>query len=276
MMNQETSREQVANDLKRYYQTSTRSRDDLKTHDERFLEPYLILIERYIHPPARVLDVGCGTALSTRMLTQRGYDAVGVDLSPLFLCVEKENHPTTDLSAADATQLPFEDESFDVVAAFEFIEHAPNVPALLDELKRVLRPRGYLFFHSPNLISPYLPAYDIVRMMMGGEGRPVFAETLSQAWAWLGGNLAMSLKKWLHPKPCFTYRDPDLSERRIGGDADSVYLANPIDLAAYLRRSGFIIDQRAHAMSWKNKVLAAVTPNFAPYMGLVAHKRSMT
>lgn len=273
-MNTQTSREQVASDLKRFYQTSTRYRDDLQAHDERFLEPYLILIERYVQPPARVLDVGCGTALSTRLLMQRGFETLGVDLSPLFLSVEKETHPTTQLAAADATQLPFEDESFDVVAAFEFIEHAPDVPALLDELKRILKPRGYLFFHSPNLISPYLPAYDIARMMLGGEGRPVFAETLPQAWKWLGGNLALSLKKWLLPQTGFTYRDPDLSERRIGGDSDSVYLANPIDLASYLGRNGFIIDQRAHAMSLKNKSIAAITPNFAPYMGLVAHKRS--
>ncbi len=274
MMNQESSREQVALDLKRYYQTSTRYRDDLQTHDERFLEPYLILIERYVSPPARVLDLGCGTALSTRLLMQRGYETVGVDLSPLFLTVEKQHSSATQLSAADATQLPFDDETFDVVAAFEFIEHAPDVPALLDELRRVLKPSGFLFFHSPNLISPYLPAYDIVRMMMGGEGRPVFAETLPQARGWLVRNLGLSLQKWLHPYPAFTYRDPDLSERRIGGDADSVYLSNPMDLASYLKRNGFIIDQRAHAMSWKNKVLAAITPNFAPYMGLVAHKRS--
>ncbi|MBI1387117.1 MAG: methyltransferase domain-containing protein [bacterium] len=268
-------RPELAGDLKRYYQSSTLYRDDLITHDERFLEPYLILVERYLRKPARVLDLGCGAALSTRMLIQRGYDAVGADWSPLFLAVEKQANPETGLVASDALRLPFSDGCFDAVAAFEFVEHISDVPALLEEMSRVLKPGGWIFFHSPNLISPYLPAYDLLRMMMGGEGRPVFAETPSQAWSWLMRNLTLSLRKKFSLRPAFTYREPDLSENRIGGDADSVYLSNPMDLSSCLRRKGFIIEQRAHAMSLKNKFLAAVTPNFAPYMGLVAYKRNV-
>lgn len=262
--------------LRAYYQHSTRYRDDLQTHDEEFLEPFLILVERYVRPSSRVLDVGCGTALSTRLLSQRGYKTSGADLSPLFLAVEKKAHPATSLLAASALQLPFADETFDSVVAFEFIEHIPDVPALLDELSRVLLPGGYMIFHSPNLISPWLPALDILRMSFGGDGRPVWAETLPQAWQWLGTNLRESFRRKFSRLPRFAYREPDLSEGRIGGDADSVFLSNPMDIARYLDRNGFIIDQRAHAMSLKNKFIAAMTPNFAPYMGLVAHKRRTT
>lgn len=266
------SRDSKEERLKRYYQTSVRYRDDLITHGESFLNPFLILIDRYLDKGAQILDLGCGTGLSTRLLTQNGYDSCGLDLSPLFLSVEKREHPETDLIAGDALQLPFEDSTFDAVVAFEFIEHIPNVPKLLDEILRVLKDRGYIIFHSPNLISPYLPAFDLLRLLLGKEGRPVFAETLPQAFQWLRKNLLLSLKKKFSLRPEFLYREPDLTEKRIGGDSDSVYLANPMDLAQYLHSKGCAIDNRAHAMSWKNKFLAAITPNWAPYIGLVAHK----
>lgn len=266
------SKGSVEQQLIQYYQTSARYRDDLKTHDERFLEPFLILIGRYLEKGARLLDLGCGTGLSTRMLNEAGYNAFGLDLSPLFLSVEKKENPQTDLLAGNALQLPFADSTFDAVVGFEFIEHIPNVPALLDEILRVLNDRGWIVFHSPNLLSPYLPAFDLLRMLAGGQGRPVFAEDISQAWRWLAKNLKMSMARKFSRRPLFQYREPDLSERRIGGDSDSVYLANPMDLAHYLRGKGCATLNRAHAMSLKNKFIAAITPNFAPYMGLVARK----
>ncbi len=265
----------IDKDLKKYYQSSERYRDDLLTHDEGFLEPYICLVRRYVQNESQILDIGCGTALSTRLLSQSGYHAIGLDLSPFFLAEEKKHSPDSQLVAGDALKLPFPDETFDAVAAFEFIEHVPNVPACLDEIVRVLKVRGHVIFHSPNLLSPYLPAFDILRMMLGGQGRPVFAETRGQAWQWLKYNLRHSLKKRFSWQPDFMYRQPDLSENRIGGDADSVYLANQMDLSRYLYNKGFAIDQLGHAMSLKNKFLVALTPNFAPYMGVVAHKRSI-
>lgn len=258
--------------LKDYYSTSTRYRDDLITHDEGFLEPFLLLIERYVRSGSRLLDIGCGTGLSTVLLNRRGYETTGADLSPLFLSVEKQNAPDTTLIAANALQLPFPDKTFNAVVAFEFVEHVPDVPALLDEMIRVLRTPGYIILHSPNLISPYLPALDLIKICMGKGGRPVFAENFPQAWSWFKTNALLSLKKKFSPRPQFIYRDPDLSESHIGGDSDSVYLANQIDIARYLKSKDLIIKQLAHAMSLKNKFIATLTPSWAPYMGVVAMK----
>ncbi len=242
------------------------------THNEDFLHPYILLVKRYVPSACTVLDVGCGTGLSTHLLQQNGYKVTGADLSPLFLSVEKRNHPNTNLLAANALKLPFAPNTFDAVCAFEFIEHIPDVPALLTELDRILKPGGWMIFHSPNLISPYLPAFDILRMSFGGEGRPVFAETYGQAWNWLGTNLYTSCQKMLSSAVTFSYRNPDLSENRIGGDADSVYLSNPLDLSKYLKQNGYTVRQKAHAMSLKNRCLAKLTPDLAPYMGLAAQK----
>ncbi len=266
--------EDVSSRMKRYYQSSTRYRDDLITHGKPFLDPFIQLVERHVQRPARILDLGCGTGLSTNLLNEAGYETCGVDISPLFLSVEKQNTPEIDLLASDALRLPFADDTFDTVAAFEFVEHVHDIPALLDEILRVVKTRGFIVIHSPNLFSPYLPAFDLIRMLAGGEGRPVFAETVPQAFRWFRHNLFASILKKLYPRPCFVYREPDLSEQEIGGDSDSVYLANQIDLCRYLKSKGCAIDKRAHAMSLKNKFLVALTPNFAPYIGVVAHKLS--
>lgn len=262
----------TSEDLKRYYQSNTEYRDDLITHDEPFLYPYLLLIKKYIQPKSCILDLGCGTGLSTRLLQAEDYVTVGADISPLFLSVEKQSHPETQLISGNALGLPFRDHAFDAVCAFEFIEHIPDIPALLNEVNRVLKPGGWIILHSPNLISPYLPAFDIWRMTFGGEGRPVFAETYWQAWNWLWMNTSTSFKKMLSSEVRFSYRLPDLSGSRIGGDADSVYLSNPLDLSKYLKQRNYTIYQQAHAMSFKNKCLAKLTPGLAPYMGLVARK----
>lgn len=268
----ETPTDSVRKNLKEFYQSSERYRDDLITHDESFLEPFIILVQRYIEKNSTILDLGCGTGLSTRLLDEQGYSAIGLDLSPLFLQVEKRSNPSTNLLVGDALDLPFPDQSFDAVVAFEFIEHVPNVPALLDEMLRVLKKGGHIVIHSPNLLSPYLPAFDILRLMLKGEGRPVFAKNMNQAVQWFINNMKISILKRLRSRPDFIYRTPDLSEKEIGGDSDSVYLANQMDLATFFKNKGCAIDQLAHAMSLKNKFLVAMTPNFAPYIGFVAHK----
>ncbi len=118
---------------------------------------------------------------------------------PFFWKWKKAGNPDVSLLTANALQLPFADEIFDAVVGFEFIEHVHDVPALLDEMIRVVKVRGHIIIHSPNLLSPYLPAYDLLRLMQGGKGRPVFAETIPQARDWFKQNMRLSIKKWFSP-----------------------------------------------------------------------------
>ena len=65
--------------------------------------------------PSRVLEIGGGSGLTTQYLRQRGVDVVTLDIDPDL----KPN------LVGNASSLPFQDEVFDVVAAFQVLEHLP-------------------------------------------------------------------------------------------------------------------------------------------------------
>ena len=71
-------------------------------------------------PPARTLDVACGTGFLTRHL--RG-DVVGLDQSARMLEVAREQAPNAELVQGDAFDLPFDDDSFDRVFTGHFYGH---------------------------------------------------------------------------------------------------------------------------------------------------------
>jgi demethylmenaquinone methyltransferase/2-methoxy-6-polyprenyl-1,4-benzoquinol methylase len=87
-------------------------------------------------PPARVLDVGCGTGFLTRHL--RG-DVVAVDQSPRMVAVAAARLPHARVLRADAGALPFPDDAFDRVLAGHFYGHllADERGAFLAEARRV-------------------------------------------------------------------------------------------------------------------------------------------
>lgn len=98
-----------------------------------------------------VLDVGCGAnLLYDQALAELGKEVVGVDFTWNFLKMAPQDS-CVPLIQGDALLLPFQDESFDAVICSETAEHIPDDHAVVAELSRVLRPRGWLFFTVPNL-----------------------------------------------------------------------------------------------------------------------------
>jgi SAM-dependent methyltransferase len=101
-------------------------------------------------PDSRVLDLGCGTGSSLRVLVPalRGGMAVGVDLVSEALrraAAAIGEADRTGLVRADLKQsLPFADASFDRVLCHNVLEFLPDPQALLGEAYRVLRPGGRL------------------------------------------------------------------------------------------------------------------------------------
>jgi ubiquinone/menaquinone biosynthesis C-methylase UbiE len=97
-----------------------------------------------------VLDVACGSGFGLEMLSAVGARTIGVDYAALALWQIRRNLPEAALVNADATRLPLRSASVDHVVSFETIEHVPDARALIQELRRVLRPGGRLVLSTPN------------------------------------------------------------------------------------------------------------------------------
>jgi ubiquinone/menaquinone biosynthesis C-methylase UbiE len=103
-------------------------------------------------PFARSLEIGAGTGYFSLNLLQTGVvrDATCTDISPGMLAALEHNAQELGLeietAACDAAQLPFEDESFDLVLGHAVLHHLPDLDACFAEFKRVLKPGGTLFF----------------------------------------------------------------------------------------------------------------------------------
>src|SRR5690242_13994630 len=103
-------------------------------------------------PYAHSLEIGAGTGYFSLNLLQTGVvrEATCTDISPGMLATLEANAERLGLevttAAADAAELPFDDESFDLVLGHAVLHHLPDLPRAFEEFSRVLKPGGTLFF----------------------------------------------------------------------------------------------------------------------------------
>jgi ubiquinone/menaquinone biosynthesis C-methylase UbiE len=100
----------------------------------------------------RVLDVACGTGIVARQALERVGDGgllVGTDINPGMLAVARTAAPGSNWREANAEDLPFPDDAFDVVFCQLGLQFFADKPAAARELRRVLVPGGRLFVNVP-------------------------------------------------------------------------------------------------------------------------------
>ena len=263
--------------MREFYETSETYKGLLAAHDEAYLRHYVELVIRYAPPHSKVLDLGCGNGISARLLNQADFDVVGTDISPLFLEEARAwENPRLRYQVCDVMELPFEDESFNIICSNELVEHLPDVETALTEMMRVVCKGGRIVISGPNLCSPLIPLIDWLNLMAGKPGRPVWGETKRQALQQFTRNCRLyAQKRFLTPltvAPRFIYREPDLQADAIGGDADSAYYASPIDLAQFFRSHGFTIVKKAVGFGIKGRIIAGAFPYLSPYITMVVEK----
>ena len=101
----------------------------------------------------RVLDAGCGVGYGCEILASGGSLALGVDNDAGAIRRASESCSRAVFACGDCTALPVADGSFDLVVAFEVIEHLDHWDRLLREAARVLAPGGAFVVSTPN--RPY-------------------------------------------------------------------------------------------------------------------------
>lgn len=110
------------------------------------------------HAPLRVLDIGAAQGRTVIALHRMGFDAWGVEPSSEALAAAAELGRREGLVdrvlEGTAEQLPFDDDSFDVVISTSVLEHVTDLEVSLRETARVLRPGGVFWFNSASSMCP--------------------------------------------------------------------------------------------------------------------------
>jgi ubiquinone/menaquinone biosynthesis C-methylase UbiE len=90
-----------------------------------------------VGPGTRLLDAGCGSGLALQLAHKRGATVSGLDASAALLAVAHERLPVADLREGDLEALPFQDDAFEAVTAFNAMQYAADPVAALGALRRV-------------------------------------------------------------------------------------------------------------------------------------------
>lgn len=100
----------------------------------------------------RVLDIGCNAGYGCGILSEFAADVVGVDVSEMAIqrAGQMVHKPNVSFLCVNGDVLPFEANEFDMVTAFQLIEHLPAPAHFLADVWRVLKPGGRFLLTTPN------------------------------------------------------------------------------------------------------------------------------
>ena len=169
--------------IRRHYRELLDEKPD--DYFERF-DPYILdkrplvrgLVETAFQQifPERVpnlLDIGCGTCFYFPLLAPHAEKLTGVDLCIPMLdqareLIDSKGLTNCTVSESSALDLPFEDNTFDVVHSWDFLHHVPDPHKAASEINRVLKPGGRYIAVEPNLLNPSIAHYHARRKVEWG------------------------------------------------------------------------------------------------------------
>ena len=116
----------------------------------RYVLDPVMLPRALARSPKNALDVGCGEGRFCRMLERHGVKTTGVDPTANLIAAARSRASAGEYLEASAEELPFADESFDLVVSYLALIDIPNFRAGIREMARVLKPGGSLLIANLN------------------------------------------------------------------------------------------------------------------------------
>ena len=114
----------------------------------------------------KVLEIGCGSGIDSVEFAKNGAEVYATDMTDKAVTHTKKLFKHLNLkgkiSKVDAKDLPFENNFFDLVYAYGVLHHIPRVEKALDEIHRVLKPKGLCYamiYHRDSLLYYYSILY---------------------------------------------------------------------------------------------------------------------
>ncbi len=209
-----------------------------KIYDKRFNSPYWTRqyahrqihaqFLPYIQKDQTVLDVGCGEGILSSMVAKQGAKTIGSEISAPNLQGAQEVSDNWGVQVtylqADAENIPFPSNSFDVVLSSHVLEHLPNIEKGLQELYRVTKSKALIAM--PTCLNP------ACWIILGGEN--YYVPNRRSALAFPLG-IARTVQAFIQGK-----EGPD--EGYAGSDVPHVWRF-PWIMKRLIRQAGFTIEK---------------------------------
>jgi len=115
--------------------------------------PFTSSLFKRVSEKSRILDVGCGSGIFLyEMKTTTGCDVYGIDISKTAAKTARESYGI-EVFNGKITQSPFEDNFFDVITAWAFLEHVNSPSEILLKMSNLLKKDGFCIISIPNFES---------------------------------------------------------------------------------------------------------------------------
>ncbi len=167
----------------------------LQMLDRRSAQTNAARLLPHLKPGQRLLDFGCGPGTISVGLAKavEPGELHGVDMEESQIAIarsaaEAGGHENATFHVGDVTELPFEDDYFDVAFCHTVLTHVPDTAAALNEARRVLKPGGLIFSRELIVSSSFFepgeektrPAWNtFARLLAGNGGHPEVGRELS-------------------------------------------------------------------------------------------------
>lgn len=185
-------------DFLKEYKTYPTTMGENVLEEKPFYESRILPIFFEVPLGSKVLDVGCNDGTFIEMLQRKRHcDVTGIDISDTAL--EEAKKKGLNVMTADVENLPFEDETFDVITCMEVLSHLFDPKKAVKEMRRVLKKNGILLGSCPHknlesyvwddkrLHRRYFEAHDLHELITEDFDR-LYIQTLN------GANFAISMK----------------------------------------------------------------------------------
>ncbi|KAF8855487.1 ubiE/COQ5 methyltransferase [Acephala macrosclerotiorum] len=179
---------------KEHVYASDHSASVLATHSWRTAQNSAAYLLPFLKPNFKLLDVGCGPGTITVDLAKLVGHVIGVEYSPEPLSqartfAEQQGVKNVEFQVADIHDLPFEDDTFDVVHAHQVLQHIRDPIQGLKEMRRVTKKGGILACRESASMAWYPESegmskwYEVHMKVAGSKGSNPNSGNRIHAWA---------------------------------------------------------------------------------------------
>jgi ubiquinone/menaquinone biosynthesis C-methylase UbiE len=167
--------------------SSAKDRFDHQASERYKLEPYIKTFAAFESSRGmRVLEIGVGLGADHQLWAEHADELHGIDLTDRAIEYTRQRLSLfglkSSLQVADAEDLPYDDNYFDIVYSWGVIHHSPNTASAVQEINRVLKPNGkakVMIYHTHSLVGYMLwIRYALLRLRPFVTLREIYANHL--------------------------------------------------------------------------------------------------